>query len=541
MESKLHSQSVIRASLMLGVASVSFLCAPAYAQDVPPPENRGEMGTSTPAPGLEEIVVTARKREETTQDVPVAITAISEETIQKYNLNTLESVAASTPQFTVGRAGSGSGATLVLRGIGSNTTSIGLEQSVAVVVDSVYYGQGRTINEGFFDLGQIEILKGPQALFFGKNATAGVISMATKNPGDELELIGRVGYEFNAEEIQTELIASGPISDTFGARLAVSYEKQFGTLFPNFAQPETWRLTDIATGTTRFLEGVEPNDEPGTTNLIARLTLAWDPIDQLSINLKGSMTDAKSDDPLLNYVPYFCPSGSSALNPQIPCGKQFKSYGGASPEEVSQDIPWGRDDGQPFNDYRSYSITGTINYDLGNILITNVANYHWNRNKFGLDGNIVWSAPVGVFGTENTTWESFSNELRATSDLGGVFDFMIGGLYQSSKRDYRNATAQAGLENSAAPDGFRFVGNSKDSETDGETLAIFTQAIFRPLPQVEVAGGVRYTHETKDSFFVQPYSNPALAAVFSPGVRITADQTFENYSPEITVSYQPSD
>ena len=84
--------------------------------------------------------MTARKRAESTQDVPVAITAVNEQTIEKYDLTSLERLAASTPQFTVGRAGSGSGATLVLRGIGSNTTSIGLEQSVAVVVDSVYYG-----------------------------------------------------------------------------------------------------------------------------------------------------------------------------------------------------------------------------------------------------------------------------------------------------------------------------------------------------------------------------------------------------------------
>lgn len=119
----------------------------------------------------------------------------------KQDLSSLEKVAAVTPQFTIGRAPNGSGAHLSIRGLGSNSSSIGIEQSVAVVVDSVYYGQGRIINEGLFDLGRIEILKGPQALFFGKNATAGVVSVTTADPGKQGEVIVRGGYEFNAQQI----------------------------------------------------------------------------------------------------------------------------------------------------------------------------------------------------------------------------------------------------------------------------------------------------------------------------------------------------
>src|SRR5688572_24071997 len=92
-----------------------------------------------PGGGLQDIVVTARKRTESVQDVPVAVTAISAAEIARKDLTSLEKVAASTPNFSVGRASNGSGATLTLRGIGSSATSIGIEQSVAVVVDGVYY------------------------------------------------------------------------------------------------------------------------------------------------------------------------------------------------------------------------------------------------------------------------------------------------------------------------------------------------------------------------------------------------------------------
>ena len=173
--------------------------------------------------GLDEIIVTARKRQETAQHAPVALPAYGAEQIREQDLTNLEKISVRTPSFTVGRASNGSSAQLTLRGIGSSSTSIGIEQSVAVVVDDAYYGQGRVINEAFFDLGSVEVLKGPQALFFGKNATAGVVAVQTADPTDELEVLGRVGYEFNAQEVQldeafgVEVLYAGPVLADAGA------------------------------------------------------------------------------------------------------------------------------------------------------------------------------------------------------------------------------------------------------------------------------------------------------------------------------------
>lgn len=140
-----------RALLVTASAGFALGCTPvALAQDA----SQATGQATAQENGIGDIIVTARKRQETTQDVPVAVVAISAEKMQQYDLSNLERVAAMTPSFSIGRTPSGSGATLVLRGIGSNTTSIGLEQSVAVIVDGAYYGQGRTINEGFFDLGR---------------------------------------------------------------------------------------------------------------------------------------------------------------------------------------------------------------------------------------------------------------------------------------------------------------------------------------------------------------------------------------------------
>ena len=161
----------------------------------------GMVCTTLPAHAdLEEITVTARKREENIQNIPVAVTVLSGEELDRLSLRSLEQIASSKPEIVIARGSSGSGATISARGIGSTFTSIGIEQSVAVIVDGVYYGQGRVINEGFFDMKQVEILKGPQALFFGKNATAGAIAFTTANPGSNFEALARAGYELEARD-----------------------------------------------------------------------------------------------------------------------------------------------------------------------------------------------------------------------------------------------------------------------------------------------------------------------------------------------------
>jgi len=110
---------------------------------------------------IEEIVVTARAIEESVRDIPVAITAIGEERMNLYGIESFEDLEALTPQLSIGRSSSGNGASISIRGIGAATSSIGIEQSVAVIIDGVYFPQGRVINEGLFDVNQVAILKGP--------------------------------------------------------------------------------------------------------------------------------------------------------------------------------------------------------------------------------------------------------------------------------------------------------------------------------------------------------------------------------------------
>jgi outer membrane receptor protein involved in Fe transport len=518
--------------------------APALAAEEQAAPQNSASAEATAATGIEDIVVTARRRSESVQSIPVSVQAISAETVQARDLTSLEKIAAATPQFTVARASNGAGAQLTLRGIGSNATSIGIEQSVAIVVDSVYYGQGRVINEGFFDLARVEILKGPQALFYGKNATAGVISLTTADPGRDREIIARVGYEAHAEQLYGELVYSTPLSETLGLRLAVRGSKMFGGFYRNASVAQNYTTFDVANGgaPSTLSAAAAAADQPQERELIGRATLKYDGGSGLTATLKasGSWNDTIGNG--WNYSAVRCPTGATALNPAYQCDGGFKIYQNNFPLEIAKATPFARENGDLYNTYKSWQVTGTVNYDMENVTLNSVTNYNWNNNKFGCDCDFLGG---GVWATENASYHAFSQELRAMTKFDAPVNLMVGGLYQKTKRSFFQTVLFAGSENSAAPTGMRYVSYAKESETDGETWSAYGQVMWKITPTLEATAGVRYTHETKDSFFTQPYVNPGLTFLFRPknaaanGI-LTGDQTFNDWSPDVTLSWKPS-
>lgn len=514
-----------------------FSSAFASAQTVPadgsvPAQEQAQEG------GVGDIIVTARKRQETSQDVPVAVTAISAAQIDRYDLTSIEKVAASMGQLTVGRNSTGSGAQITLRGIGTAPSSIGIEQSVATVVDGVYYGQGRVINEGFFDASSIEVLKGPQALFFGKNATAGVINIATNDPGSKFEAMARTGYEIKSGTVYGEAVVSSPISDTTGVRLAVRASHTSDGYFTNGAMELPYVTTNRPTGLrTTHIQPVGPRNVSGEDEVMGRLTLKSELTDHLTATLKASYSRTKVDQPASNRVAYECAGGDTWFDTALTCGKRFTVYNNDMPADIAATIP-GAGDGSQYNTYRSWGVTGNLEYAGENVTVTSVTNYQHNRNDLLVDGDFSSGSSGVTFAVEDSRWHAFSSELRALTSFEFPLNVMVGGLYQDTRRDFLQYVVNGGAENSTAPDpSYRYAGLVKDSYTNGKTLAAYGQAILTLSKTVEATGGIRYTHETKKSAFVQPY---AFNAIFAPGVVVAADQTFTNWSPEATLRWQPT-
>ena len=533
-----------RATLLSTVAmGLAATATPALAQSDVSSANEQQEG------GLNEILVTARKREESVQDVPVAVTALSAEVLERRDITSIERIAAATPNLNVGRASNGSSAQITLRGVGSSSTSIGIEQSVAVVVDGAYYGQGRVIEEGFFDLERVEVLKGPQALFFGKNATAGVISLTTKGPTDIWEGHVKAGYEFKAEQYVFEGAVGGPITDTLGIRLAVRYSDMDGGYYRNESVNRSYTTVDTAAGfgnpETLISTPVE-SPMPQQEVFLARGTLEFEPTSDLTMTVKVTHNRNDTLNNSWNYVAFQCglPSGISQLT-GFPCEEDFVTHQNNFPLEIAADADFAREDGALYNSYRSWAVNGGIEYVAGDVLINSVTNYQWNNNSWACACDFQTSDATPTWATEDATWEAFSQELRFTSDFDGIFNFMIGGLFQSTQRDFLQYGYYGGVRNTDAPrPGLVYAASEKISDTSGETLAIFGQVRVEFLENLELAVGGRYTDESKESFFSQPYVNPALTGIFRPGSdplgTITADQSFSDFTPEVTLTYKPT-
>ena len=142
------------------------LAVPALAQTAAPAANADPRIQAT---GDEQIIVTARRRDETVLNVPVAVTALSDKEITRYAATDLSKIGQLVPQVQIVRSGAGTGGSFSIRGVGSSPGDAGIEQTVSVNIDGIQISRGRAVLQSFFDVQQVEVLKGPQALFFGKN------------------------------------------------------------------------------------------------------------------------------------------------------------------------------------------------------------------------------------------------------------------------------------------------------------------------------------------------------------------------------------
>src|SRR3989344_5757640 len=274
------SRPAIRYACLASVIALAAVAAPAYAQDAPaapPPADEANAGNNA------EIIVAARRRDERLVDAPVAITALGGAALDNYAVTDFNDIAQLVPTMVAGKAASGSSASIFLRGVGSTALSAGFDQSVSFVVDGTPMSRGREIGLSPYDVQRIEVLKGQQALFFGKNATGGLISIATNNPGEEFDAGLTAGYGIRAEEKYAQGYISGPLADGLRARLAFRVSDSEGA------------FTNTAAASYRDPLGMERrrnsrNRGFGTT-YSGRATIEWDVTDNLSLPLKTGYTD----------------------------------------------------------------------------------------------------------------------------------------------------------------------------------------------------------------------------------------------------------
>jgi iron complex outermembrane recepter protein len=530
--------SKVRSSLCAAASIVALaVSGAADAQQMEPAE--------TQATELDAIVVTARRREESLIDVPVAVSAISAEALSNAHVTDVTQIAQMTPQVLIAPASGGGGGTISIRGVGSSYLDPGIEQSVGVLVDNVSVGRGRFIMASQFDLQQVEILKGPQALFFGKNSPAGVISITSASPTRSFSAMIRAGYEFEAREKYIEGYVSGPVSENLLVRVA-----------GKFSDLEGW-LKNVAPGGANPIypfpiPGPSTGDAPAYQSYSGRVTLKWEPTNDFDATFKfsGNYLKGNGDDAIEGFCAQPALAGGQlsttnlatsmqVFDPSSDCRLDRVRAQGALPPEVLNN--WvGARDGRSYN--RLTTLVGSLvmNYRLDDITLTSVSGYTKLKGRNLGFYDLTSFASVGSYLVEDTrTW---SQELRVASDFDGPLNFTFGGFFEDAKR-YNTFQPILGFVGFDAANGNSAYTFSNRWDNSGNTYAAFGQLRYSILENLELAGGVRFTHETKRISGGNSYMN-ALGQAFGllpVGQSVRQRLSFSNWSPEVTLRYKPQE
>ncbi|MEP3050845.1 MAG: TonB-dependent receptor [Erythrobacter sp.] len=526
----------------VAVAAVAGFSAPALAQTGPIQETET---TST----NNEIIVIARTGEESLQDAPVVITAIGNDTLDAFRIDEATDVISRVPSLNVQIGGSGASAQISLRGVGSSNISNAFDSAVALNVDGISVSTQRLLQSAFFDLDQIEVLKGPQSLYFGKAASAGVLSLRSADPTADWEGAGKASYEFEEQGYTIGGYISGPLTDTLGIRVAAEYQD-----ISNYVE-----LQDD-------VPALDP--DKGLTNFIGRVTLDWEPTDNIRANLKLNYNEQRGES-LLQFTDVFCGADGIAdpsvlavfgvtFAPTHNCNIRDNRF--PTPDGIAaiDTVPTGTvgsdraDISQSFNDTDLFFGRLSIDFGLTDTLtLSSITGYVDMRNEyndaFNSTGQLPDGSPAGLVAPFLNTLEQFTQEFRLSSDFDGPVNFTVGAFYEDR---------QSGLETSQnafnpsvviGPDpitGFTFDWFA-DRPLSAEALSIFGNVVIDFDNQWELSGGLRWTDEEKSTTIAFPFVHSFITTAFgSVGSGFASDPivfTDSNLSPEVTLRYQATD
>ena len=241
---------------------------------------------------IEEIVVTARKREESLQETPVVVNVLTEDMISAGRIEGIKDLGTIVPGLVTTESTSSTQGLIFLRGVGSGSLTPLIDQAVSINVDGVGISSAALLNASMFDLDRIEVLRGPQALFFGKNSPGGVVAIHTKDPTDEFELELTAMYETEGEEPILRAIISGPLGETLRGRLAFAWSDADNARF----KANNFDVFETGPGGAPIQTAIGTSANPlQTERIYAMGTLVWEPTDRFSATLKYARLEDKQD------------------------------------------------------------------------------------------------------------------------------------------------------------------------------------------------------------------------------------------------------
>ena len=569
MKSSLLAARLLRTSALGVSLAVTMISIPVFAQDAADTTTADDTANN-------EIVVTAQGRSQRLADVPVAISAVSAETLQNSGANDIRQLNQVAPSLLVSSTGSEANGSARIRGIGTVGDNPGLESSVPVFIDGVYRSRsGIGLNE-LGEIDRIEVQRGPQGTLGGRNSSAGLISIYSKKPSFEFGATGEVTYG-NYDYWRLGGSVTGPITDTLAARLDGVWVKRDGFL------RDTTNGRDINNRDRYFLRG----------------QLLFEPTDALSVRLIADYTSRDEECCGATYV-------SAAVNPYIGNLNNPSTAGVASTPTTNNIINVLRDLGQPIGAFnqgysrnisvspgrsyagktKDYGFSGQIDYDFGGAKLTSITAYREYRSGQAGDVDygtvdILYRAPSD---DSYRQFHTFTQELRLQGEaFDGKLDWLVGGFYANEKLTVRDnlrfgtqygrfaacrlisgsalaalyspnnpsciipgvgqaaingafgALGPAVLANLATLDGISDKGSIDDQyRQNGKNWALFTHNIFHVTDKLDFTFGVRYTNDkkkfgatfTNDNVACPSIQTQLVPLLSNPAVPASAKQVF---------------
>ncbi|MDB5448244.1 MAG: TonB-dependent receptor [Phenylobacterium sp.] len=502
------------------------------------PEAHAQMASPAGAAQVAEVVVTARQRSESLMSVPVAVTALSAQELARQGATDLKSISTLMPGVTIAQSGSGNGGTINIRGIGTSPSNVGFEQAASVNIDGVQVSRGRAVISSYLDLQQVEVLKGPQALFFGKNSPAGVVSLTSKDPTNTLEGYAKAGYELNAQEGMGEFAVSNRLTDTLGFRLAVRAREMRGWMM-NEAQPLVNPFVGGGAQTGQILGG-SPDKYHGDKEVTGRLTLKWAPVENFTATLKSNISVYRSNGSVAQTQIIGCGTATGGniygfIDPNEDCKADNRFSVGDLRPEVARTYQYGNDTGKPYEHMVSDLSSLTLNYVAGPLNMTAITGYYDYAIQYM--GNFDYTGYDIIGATERDAYTQLSEQVRVYSSFHSPLNFMLGGYIESSALRYGKTLRF--LDRGIDPATGKYQTLDTGGRTGARTYSVFGQLIYNVTDTLEAAGGVRWTREEKDSINQNRYVHPAFTTAYDL-TPFTDNFRGENLSPEATLTWRPT-
>jgi iron complex outermembrane recepter protein len=446
---------------------------------------------------LEEIVVTAQKRTQSLQDVPVAMTAITGDMLDDLAIDDIQDLYVQTPGLAFSRAG-GEGQ-IYIRGVGSSAFGVTNDPSTAINLDGVYLTLANMGLTQFLDVDRIEVLRGPQGTLYGRNATAGAINIISRTPGDEVEGYAKASYG-NWNRRQIEVAAGGPITDGVKARIAAKY------------------LNDD--GYTKDLEPGGLDDIDDQELAAIRGTFVFDLNEFATLKVVGDWSDFGSNNRTAK--PLDDLTFAALLNP--------------APQDG---IDVTRNNLDTFFDWKTGGVTAELNWDVSkNVSLTSISAFRTYESDFffntdGTEQEVTRS--TFIYETDQ-----FSQELRLASTGLDGWSWLVGGFFLDEDK-----SGALGLGRATHPS-FGQVSFIIPNDDTAESIAVFGQVTYDVSDAITLSVGGRYSDEKKTdetsvgAIFGDFRGLAAVGTVVQFNSR-TEEASYDEFTPRFGIEFRPDE